>query len=77
MSAKKSHPEARSNRILRYKVVETSTVTDDRLEEILNSVTRDGWHFDTMQFVRTEASKRPTMAFLLFTREEDDSPAGE
>lgn len=54
---------------IRYKVVETSTVTDDRLEEILNTVTAEGWHYDSIQFVRTEASKRPTMAFVLFSRE--------
>ncbi len=54
---------------LQYHVVETATVTDERLEEILNAATRDGWHFDSMQFVRTDASKRPSMAFLVFTRE--------
>jgi len=77
MSPKKTHPEAAARRSLRYKVVETSTVTDDRLEEILNTVSREGWHYDSIQFVRTEASKRPTMAFILFTREEDESGTGE
>jgi hypothetical protein len=51
-----------------YKVVETSLVTDESLEEILNRWTSDGWHFDGIQFAMREASKRPAMAFVLFTR---------
>ena len=51
-----------------YKVVETSTVTDDELERILNEWVSQGWTFDRMQFVMRESSKRPAMAFLLFTR---------
>jgi len=69
MSKKESGKTAKS---LRYKVVETSTVTDERLEEILNSTAVEGWQFDTIQFVRTDASKRPAMAFVLFTRDEDE-----
>ncbi len=76
--ASKTKPKAGSVRkALRYKVVETSTVTDDRLQEVLNEVTADGWHFDSIQFVRTDASKRPTMAFLIFTREEEESVGDE
>lgn len=51
-----------------YKVVEVSTVTDDALEEVLNRMTGTGWTFDGMQFAMRESSKRPAMAFLLFTR---------
>lgn len=52
-----------------FKVVETSTVTDVTLEKIINEWTARGWSFDGIQFTMSEASKRPTMAFILFTRE--------
>ncbi|MDY0262581.1 DUF4177 domain-containing protein [Syntrophotalea acetylenica] len=54
--------------MVEYKVVEISLVTDDALEEILNTWTARGWHYDGMQFAMREASKRPAMAFVLFTR---------
>ncbi|MDW7644160.1 MAG: DUF4177 domain-containing protein [Desulfuromonadales bacterium] len=53
-----------------YKVVETSIVTDETLEAILNEYTAQGWHFENIQFAMREASKRPAMAFVLFTRPE-------
>jgi hypothetical protein len=56
---------------LRYKVVETSDVTDASLEQILNEWTGRGWTLDAIQFAMREASKRPAMAFVTFTREED------
>lgn len=52
-----------------YKVVELAVVTDESIEEVLNCWTAQGWHFDSIQFVVREASKRPAMAFILFTRE--------
>lgn len=55
-----------------YKVVEVTVVTDEALEEVLNSWTAKGWHFDTIQFVVRDASKRPAMAFVLFTQESAD-----
>jgi hypothetical protein len=54
---------------MEYKVVETSLVTDDSLEAILNEWTSNGWQYDGMQFAMRDASKRPAMAFVLFTRE--------
>jgi hypothetical protein len=54
--------------MLSYKVVETSIVTDEALENILNEWSAQGWHFEGMQFAMREASKRPAMAFVLFTR---------
>ena len=51
-----------------YKVVETSTVTDEELERILNETVGAGWQLDGIQFAMREASKRPSMAFLVFTR---------
>ena len=55
-----------------YKVVETSSVTDESLERIINEYVAKGWSFDGMQFAMRDSSKRPSMAFLIFTR-----PAGE
>lgn len=57
--------------MLVYKVVEVNTVSEDMLEEVLNEWTAKGWHFDVMQFAIRESSKRPSMAFVIFTREED------
>ncbi len=56
-------------RITEYRVRETSSVTDEALAAILNEETRRGWVFDGMTFVPNEASKRPRMAFVIFTRE--------
>ena len=49
-----------------YKVVETSDVTAEELERILNEWTAEGWRFDMMQFAMRDSSKRPAMAFLTF-----------
>ena len=54
----------------RYKVVETSTVSDVELETILNEWTAKSWVLDTIQFAMRESSKRPSMAFVIFSREE-------
>jgi hypothetical protein len=54
---------------LAYKVVETSSVTDEALERIINDTVAKGWSFDGMQFAMRDSSKRPSMAFLIFTRE--------
>jgi hypothetical protein len=62
---------------LLYKVVETSTVTDDTLEEIINEWVSKGWNFEGIQFAVRDASKRPGMAFVLFTREDSLNPKGE
>ena len=55
--------------MIKYKVVELSVVTDESIEGVLNQYTGEGWHFDSVQFVVREASKRPSMAFVLFTRD--------
>jgi hypothetical protein len=54
---------------LHYKVVEATTVTDESLEAILNEWTAKGWTLDTIQFAMREASRRPAMAFIVFTME--------
>ncbi len=55
---------------LSYKVVETSTVTDESLEKILNEWAAQGWQLEDIRFVTREASRRPGMAFITFTKEE-------
>jgi len=52
-----------------YKVIELGTVTEDAIEEVLNDWSAKGWSFDGMQFAMRESSRRPSMAFMLFTRE--------
>ena len=54
---------------LHYKVVELSTVSDEEIEKALNDWTAEGWTFDSMHFAMRESSKRPSMAFLSFTRD--------
>ncbi len=56
--------------MLEYKVVELHTVTDEEMEAAINAQVRDGWSFDGVHFAMREASKRPAMAFIMFTREE-------
>ncbi len=54
-----------------YKVVETSTVTDEEIEKILNRWTAEGFLFESIHFVISESSRRPKMAFLFFTAKEE------
>jgi len=56
-----------------YKFVELSTVTDEEIERTVNEWVAKGWHFDGMHFAMRDASKRPAMAFLAFTRERPES----
>jgi len=56
--------------MLHYKVVEILVVTDEAIEAVLNQWTAQGWQFDSLQFVVREASKRPSMAFILFVRQD-------
>jgi hypothetical protein len=58
-----------------YKVVELSSVTDEEIEAAINEWTAQGWAFDTMQFAMRESSKRPSMAFITFTRPDDSANA--
>ena len=55
--------------MLKYKVVELSTVSEDLLEETLNEWTAKGWNLDGVHFAMRESQKRPSMAFLFFTME--------
>jgi hypothetical protein len=62
-----------------YKVVELATVTAEDLEAVINKWIKKGWKLDAIQFAMRDSSKRPAMAFVLFTRNEktkkhDQSP---
>ena len=57
--------------MLKYKVVEVNTVSEEVLEELLNEWTAKGWQYDGMQFAMRESQKRPSMAFVIFTKEEE------
>jgi len=60
--------EKENNIKLEYKVIETSIVTDEELEGLINEWVSRGWNLDGIQFAMRDASKRPAMAFILFTR---------
>ena len=62
-------PVIRAPGPLQYKVVELSTVDEGSLERTLNEWVPKGWNLDGVQFAMREASKRPAMAFVFFTRE--------
>ena len=60
--------------MLLYKVVETSQVDDLSLEKILNTWTAEGWQLEGIHFAMREASRRPGMAFVTFSRETESPP---
>lgn len=60
---------APARRALHYKVVELSNVDEGALERTVNEWVPRGWTFDGVQFAMRESSKRPSMAFVFFTRE--------
>lgn len=53
-----------------YKVVEITTVTDEELEAVINEWVQKGLNLDTIHFAMRESSKRPAMAFVIFTKSE-------
>jgi len=59
-------------RMLTYKVIELSTVTEETIQEVLNEWSAKGWRYDGMQFAMRDSSRRPAMAFLLFIRDQAD-----
>lgn len=56
---------------IRYKFVELSIVTDDSIERAVNEWVAQGWILDGIRFAMSEGSRRPSMAFLSFVREEE------
>ena len=55
--------------MITYKVVELGTVTEETIQDALNTYAAQGWSFDGMQFAMRDSSRRPSMAFILFTKE--------
>ncbi len=54
-----------------WKVVELSFVSDVEIEQVLNEWTRQGFTLDNIQFAMRDSSKRPSMAFISFTKGEE------
>lgn len=54
-----------------YKVVETSIVSEEEIERILNEWTEKGYVFESINFVTNESSRRPKMAFLFFYKKDE------
>jgi hypothetical protein len=59
-----------------YKVVETSTVTDEEIERLVNDCSSKGYAFASIHFVTAQTSRRPVMAFLFFTELNNNGPSG-
>ena len=51
-----------------FKVVELSNVCDTEIEAAVNRSVAEGYRFDTIHFVTPAGSRRPSLAFLFFTR---------
>jgi hypothetical protein len=62
--------------MLHYKVVEVTPVTDEEIEKTINEWVQKGWNFEGIQFAMRDASKRPAMGFVIFTRSEKAEDAG-
>ncbi len=63
--------------MLTYKVKELSIVTEETIEEAVNSYAKEGWIFNGITFAMGQASRRPSMAFIFFIREDDDDHTEE
>jgi hypothetical protein len=63
--------------MITYKVVELSIVTDETIQDILNTWTGQGWTFDSLHFAMGTGSKRPAMAFIFFVRSLEASETRE
>ena len=51
-----------------YKVVEISNVHDQEIEAVLNRLAAEGYRFESIHFVTQPGTRRPSMAFLFFSR---------
>ena len=58
----------------RVKVVETSTVTDDVLEAVINDWQSRGFRLDHIDYVQGPQSRRPQMAFIFFVETDNAKP---
>ena len=62
--------------MLRCKVRESMMVTEENLTVIINEMIAEGYELNGIHFAMRDNSKRPSMAFLTFYREEADDIAG-
>jgi hypothetical protein len=72
MKARRRRTKSSGRRLskeVHYKVVELSVVDESSLERTLNVWVGAGWTLDTVQFAMRESSRRPAMAFVVFTKE--------
>lgn len=60
----------------RYHFVEVAPVTAETLADAVNDAVAAGWLLDGIRFVVTEASRRPSMAFVSFVAP-PESPADD
>jgi len=56
--------------VIRYKFVELAVVTDETIETAVNDWVQQGWTFDGIRFVTSDASRRPSMAFVQFVKDD-------
>lgn len=56
-----------------YKVVEVPLVTDEELEKVINRWVGEGWVLDGIHFAMRESSRRPSMAFVIFVSNRNES----
>lgn len=59
----------------KYHFVEVAPVTADTLATAVNEAVAEGWLLDGIRFVVTEASRRPSMAFVSFVAADQGVPA--
>ena len=55
----------------RYKFVELATVREDTIEDVVNEWVGQGWTFEDIRFITIDSARRPSMAFLWFTRRDE------
>jgi hypothetical protein len=58
-----------------YKVVEISRVYEEEIETELNRWTAEGFRFESIHFVTQPGNRRPSMAFLFFSRAAEEKGA--
>lgn len=55
-----------------HRVVEVSPVTDDELTETMNQLEGEGWKLERADYIKEAGIRRPQMAYLYFSRTNDD-----
>ena len=58
-----------------YRVTELTEVSDQSIEAALNREFCDGYRFESIHFVIQPGNRRPSMAFLFFTRVQEQEKA--